>query len=106
MTADDAKRLQESGVALQELDWNAVYADQLPRIYNYFRFRAGRSHCAAAADQPRGHSVTERIQRVAGRLHVGWCRAADDLQHPLRSSCGSELKGFKDALQRTSKYFS
>ncbi len=26
------------------LDWNAVYADQLPRIYNYFRFRTARSH--------------------------------------------------------------
>lgn len=24
-----------------ELDWDAVYADQLPRIYNYFRFRLG-----------------------------------------------------------------
>jgi RNA polymerase sigma-70 factor (ECF subfamily) len=44
MTADDAKRLPDSGVELQEPDWNAVYADQLPRIYNYFRFRAGRSH--------------------------------------------------------------
>jgi RNA polymerase sigma-70 factor, ECF subfamily len=22
-----------------EVDWNALYADQLPRIYNYFRFR-------------------------------------------------------------------
>src|SRR5688572_30142046 len=26
-----------------ELDWDAIYADQLPRIYNYFRFRLGRS---------------------------------------------------------------
>jgi len=25
-----------------ELDWNAVYAAQLPRVYNYFRFRLGR----------------------------------------------------------------
>jgi RNA polymerase sigma-70 factor, ECF subfamily len=23
------------------VDWDAVYADQLPRIYNYFRFRLG-----------------------------------------------------------------
>jgi len=28
--------------ARRELDWNAVYADQLPRLYNYFRFRTGR----------------------------------------------------------------
>jgi RNA polymerase sigma-70 factor, ECF subfamily len=26
----------------RELDWNAVYRDQLPRLYNYFRFRTGR----------------------------------------------------------------
>ena len=43
MTAQDAKRAQEP-VTPRELDWNTVYADQLPRIYNYFRFRAGRSH--------------------------------------------------------------
>src|SRR3954469_11682410 len=28
--------------APQELDWNSVYRDQLPRLYNYFRFRIGR----------------------------------------------------------------
>jgi RNA polymerase sigma-70 factor (ECF subfamily) len=25
-----------------ELDWDALYAEQLPRIFNYFRFRLGR----------------------------------------------------------------
>ena len=30
-----------AGVSAQELDWDALYADQLPRIYNYFRFRVG-----------------------------------------------------------------
>jgi RNA polymerase sigma-70 factor (ECF subfamily) len=25
-----------------ERDWDALYADQLPRVYNYFRFRLGR----------------------------------------------------------------
>ena len=44
MTAQDAKWLQESARSPQELDWNAVYADQLPRVYNYFRFRVSRSH--------------------------------------------------------------
>lgn len=24
-----------------EVDWDAVYADQLPRVYNFFRFRVG-----------------------------------------------------------------
>jgi DNA-directed RNA polymerase specialized sigma24 family protein len=28
--------------APRDLDWNIVYRDQLPRIYNYFRFRIGR----------------------------------------------------------------
>jgi RNA polymerase sigma-70 factor, ECF subfamily len=28
--------------APRELDWNSVYQDQLPRLYNYFRFRTGR----------------------------------------------------------------
>ena len=44
MTAEDAKRAQEAGASPHDLDWNAVYADQLTRVYNYFRFRVGRSH--------------------------------------------------------------
>jgi RNA polymerase sigma-70 factor (ECF subfamily) len=44
MLVPDAKPLQRSGAPPLELDWNAVYADQLPRIYNYFRFRAGGAH--------------------------------------------------------------
>ncbi|HEV7715664.1 MAG TPA: sigma-70 family RNA polymerase sigma factor [Steroidobacteraceae bacterium] len=28
--------------AAKDVDWNAAYADQLPRIYNYFRFRVSR----------------------------------------------------------------
>ena len=24
-----------------DLDWDAIYADQAPRVYNYFRFRIG-----------------------------------------------------------------
>jgi RNA polymerase sigma-70 factor (ECF subfamily) len=43
MTAQDAKRLQGGVGPAQDLDWNAVYADQLPRVYNYFRFRVARS---------------------------------------------------------------
>jgi RNA polymerase sigma-70 factor, ECF subfamily len=44
MTAEDAKRLSRWSGSTQELDWNAVYVDQLPRIYNYFRFRVGPAH--------------------------------------------------------------
>jgi RNA polymerase sigma-70 factor, ECF subfamily len=29
-----------------EPDWEAVYAEQLPRIYNYFRYRLGTEHAA------------------------------------------------------------
>jgi RNA polymerase sigma-70 factor (ECF subfamily) len=28
-------------VSGEELDWDSLYADQLPRVYNYFRFRVG-----------------------------------------------------------------
>lgn len=44
MSAPDAKGLRGSVGAPDEPDWNAVYADQLPRIYNYFRFRIGPAH--------------------------------------------------------------
>lgn len=32
---------RRAGAAAKELDWDALYSDQLPRIYNYFRFRVG-----------------------------------------------------------------
>ena len=31
-----------AGTGAEELNWDAVYADQAPRVYNYFRFRLGR----------------------------------------------------------------
>jgi RNA polymerase sigma-70 factor (ECF subfamily) len=30
------------GLLSRNVDWNAVFADQLPRIYNYFRFRVSQ----------------------------------------------------------------
>jgi RNA polymerase sigma-70 factor, ECF subfamily len=44
MSVQDAKPVPGAGGSPQELDWNVVYADQLPRIYNYFRFRVGPGH--------------------------------------------------------------
>jgi RNA polymerase sigma-70 factor, ECF subfamily len=44
MTAKDANPLQGLEGSTAELDWNAVYGNQLPRIYNYFRFRVGPTH--------------------------------------------------------------
>src|ERR1700749_4585623 len=32
-----------AGTGAEDLDWDAVYADQAPRVYNYFRFRLGRN---------------------------------------------------------------
>jgi RNA polymerase sigma-70 factor (ECF subfamily) len=29
-------------IAAAAIDWKTVYAEQLPRVYNYFRFRVGR----------------------------------------------------------------
>lgn len=43
MTVEEAPANRAlTGVSAPELDWNAVYAEQLPRVYNYFRFRLGR----------------------------------------------------------------
>ncbi len=43
MTVEEAtpRNLTERA-APRDLDWSSVYADQLPRLYNYFRFRIGR----------------------------------------------------------------
>ena len=30
-------------LSTNELDWDAIYADHAPRVYNYFRFRLGRN---------------------------------------------------------------
>jgi RNA polymerase sigma-70 factor (ECF subfamily) len=43
MTVEDAASDSlAQRAASRDLDWNAVYADQLPRLYNFFRFRTGR----------------------------------------------------------------
>src|SRR5215470_7371190 len=43
MTVDDAASEGLQGrPASRDLNWNAVYADQLPRLYNFFRYRIGR----------------------------------------------------------------
>src|SRR3569832_1242597 len=31
-----------AGREAEDLDWDAVYADQAPRVFNYYRFRLGR----------------------------------------------------------------
>lgn len=40
MAVEQAMHPTASGYDLsQEVDWNRVYAEQLPRVYNFFRFR-------------------------------------------------------------------
>jgi RNA polymerase sigma-70 factor (ECF subfamily) len=44
MVGEQAVRQRMGWVSSEELegvDWDAVYEDQLPRLYNYFRFRLG-----------------------------------------------------------------
>jgi len=33
--------LKRLGARSTEVDWEAVYAEQLPRVYNFFRYRVG-----------------------------------------------------------------
>jgi RNA polymerase sigma-70 factor, ECF subfamily len=50
-------------VSTEETDWDALYADQLPRVYNYFRFRAG----ADAEAEELTASTFERAWRARER---------------------------------------
>jgi RNA polymerase sigma-70 factor (ECF subfamily) len=50
-------------VSAEELDWDALYADQLPRVYNYFRFRVGAD---ADAEDLTAHTF-ERAWRARAR---------------------------------------
>jgi RNA polymerase sigma-70 factor, ECF subfamily len=44
MTVEEAiQKGLVAGVPRQDVDWDATYAEQLPRIYNFFRFRV-RGH--------------------------------------------------------------
>lgn len=42
MTVEEAHSKPALEAPAAEVDWNAVYAEQLPRVFNYFRFRVGR----------------------------------------------------------------
>ena len=50
MTTEDALsgRVWGRVASVEEVDWDAVYRDQLPGVYNYFRYRVGDG--AAAED--------------------------------------------------------
>lgn len=66
-----------AGVFAAELDWDALYADQLPRLYNYFRFRAGTD---ADAEDLTAHTF-ERAWRSRERV----------LGPPLASPAGRSM---------------
>jgi RNA polymerase sigma-70 factor, ECF subfamily len=48
------------------IDWDALYADQLPRIYNYFRFRLG--------GDPDAEDLTARTFEKAWRKRAAYRR--------------------------------
>lgn len=58
-----SRALQPFAASLDEVDWEAVYADQLPRVYNFFRYRVG--------DGPLAEDLTattfEKAWRARGR---------------------------------------
>jgi DNA-directed RNA polymerase specialized sigma24 family protein len=57
-------------VSAKELDWDALYCDQLPRIYNYFRFRVGTDADAedlTARTFESAWRARERYRRVPAR---------------------------------------
>ena len=65
MAVDDALfgRLWGWAVPAQDVDWDSVYAEQLPRVYNYFRYRVGDGPVAEDLT-----SVTfEKAWRARGR---------------------------------------
>ena len=41
MSLEQSKAMSRSDWDADEIDWDAVYVDQLPRVYNYLRFRLG-----------------------------------------------------------------
>jgi RNA polymerase sigma-70 factor (ECF subfamily) len=41
---------RHSDTAEREVNWDRVYVEQLPRVYNYFRFRLGRLRAGGRAD--------------------------------------------------------
>jgi RNA polymerase sigma-70 factor, ECF subfamily len=65
MAVDDALfgRLWGWAIPAQDVDWDAVYAEQLPRVYNFFRYRVG--------DGPAAEDLTsitfEKAWRARGR---------------------------------------
>lgn len=36
-----SRALKQADVAVEAVDWDVVYAEQLPRVYNFFRYRVG-----------------------------------------------------------------
>src|SRR5690349_3897559 len=41
MDIDQAAPAREWSMRASEVDWDAAYREQLPRVYNYLRFRVG-----------------------------------------------------------------
>ena len=78
------------------IDWAAIYADQLPRVYNYFRFRTGDNFLAedlTAATFEKAWRTREQyrddrgaistwlftVARSVAASHFRQCRSVPDL---------------------------
>jgi RNA polymerase sigma-70 factor (ECF subfamily) len=68
MTATDALlgRMMAWAAPAAEVDWDAVYAEQLPRVYNFFRYRVG--------DGPVAEDLTSTTFEKAWRGRNGYRR--------------------------------
>lgn len=68
----------------EEVDWDAAYADQLPRIYNYFRFRLGSEadvEDLTARTFEKAWSARERYRRDLAGFSTWLFRIARNVGH-------------------------
>jgi RNA polymerase sigma-70 factor (ECF subfamily) len=99
------KRLAPSVAAAGTVDWEAVYAEQLPRVYNFFRYRVGDDPLAedlTAATFEKAWRARELYRRdLAGfstwLLTIARNVAADHFRRPRLETPLDEIAHHADA---------
>jgi Zn-dependent protease with chaperone function len=66
------------GATAAEPNWDAVYTEQLPRVYNFFRYRLGAEAVGLAATLWRGHRVSQLLRQGSQREHGVWFFESDE----------------------------
>ncbi len=68
LVQDNALEHSAAGEQSNAVDWEAVYRAELPRIYNFFRYRTGDSTPQRTSPQPpsRRHGARMRYRRNLG----------------------------------------